>query len=161
MSLTVTQRPSIVHEGETSRWNALKNPVVYKMQRKDFTFDQINNNAGNIQLQFNAVDVTSSFAVGQTVRVKSDNGVYDGFGSVTAEAFSTNTLITINIPYVSTAPGGFVNNLTTRLNYRVEIEVYNSDNELLNDVPFYFSPDSGGATKSGPPAPKATRGRFW
>jgi hypothetical protein len=144
MSLTVTQRPQITYEGEDSTWNALRNPVVYKMQRKDYVFNQINNNGGNIQLQFNAVDVTASFAIGQTIRVQSDNLVYDGFGTVTAESYAGNSLITINIPYVSAAPGGFANNLTTRLNYRVEVEVYNLANELLNSVPFYSSPDRNG-----------------
>lgn len=144
MSLTVTQRPQITYEGEDSTWNALRNPVVYKMQRKDFTFDQINDNGGNIQLQFNLTDVTASFAVGNSVRVKSDNGVYDAIGTVTAESYGPNSLITVDIPYTSAAPGGFVNNFNLRTNYRVEVEVYNIANELLNAVPFYSSPNRNG-----------------
>lgn len=117
-----------------SRWNAVRNPVVYKMQRSDFTFDQVNNNTGNIQLQFNAVDISASFTVGDSVYIQSDNGVYDLSGVVTAKSFSTNTLITINQAYVSAAPGGFLNNFTTRLNYRVQIEVYNGAGVLLPEM---------------------------
>lgn len=145
MSLVVTQRPSVT-DTETSTWNAVGNPVLYKMQRKDFTFNQINNNGGFVQLQFNGVDITGSFANGNSLYVKSDNGVYDSFGTQSAEAFSGgNTLITTNIPYVSAAPGGFCNNDTLRPLYRVEVEVYNSDDELLNEAPFVYSPTSKGA----------------
>lgn len=145
MSLVVTQRPSVT-DTETSTWNAVGNPVLYKMQRKDFIFNQVNNNGGFVQLQFNGVDITGSFANGDSLYVKSDNDVYDSFGEQTAEAFSGgNTLITTDIPYVSAAPGGFCNNDTLRPLYRVEVEVYNSDDELLNEAPFVYSPTSKGA----------------
>src|SRR5687767_15834608 len=107
MSLIVTQRPSIAYNSETARWNAVKNPILYKMQRKDFAFNQVNNSGGFIQLQFNAVNLVSSFDVGDSVYVKSDNGIYALAGLVTARSFSTNTLVTIDQSYVSAAPGGF------------------------------------------------------
>lgn len=144
MSLVVTQRPSISYSGETSKWNSVFNPIVYKMTRKDFVFDQINNNGGFVQVQINGVNVTSSFANGDSLYVASDNGIYDDFGLQTAEAFSGgNTLITTDIPYVSAGPGGYVNNDTLKPSYRVEIEVYNGSNVLLADA-FTYSTTSKG-----------------
>lgn len=144
MSLTVTQRPSILYNSEVSRWNALRTPVLYKMQRKDFTFNQVNNSGGFVQLQFNAIDLTTSFDVGSLVHIKSDNNVYDIFGTVTARAFSTNTTVTIDQSYISAAPGGFVNNFTLRFGYKVEVNVYNLDNELINEEPFWFPASTRG-----------------
>lgn len=144
MSLTVTQRPSIPYNSEVSRWNAVRTPVLYKMQRKDFTFNQVNNSGGFIQLQFNAANLVSSFDVGAQVYAKSDNGVYDIFGTVTARSFSTNTLVTLNQSYVSAAPGGFVNNMSLRPNYRVEVDVYDLDDELINEEPFWFPASTRG-----------------
>lgn len=131
---------------EISKWNAVGNPIIYRMQRKDFLFDQINNNGGFVQFQINGVDLTGSFSNGSSLYVKSDNGVYNDFGLQTAEAFSGgNTLITTDIAYVSAGPGGFVNNNTLRPSYRLEVEVYNSDDEMLHDSAFSYSPSSTGA----------------
>ena len=145
MSLTVTQRPSIIFESQTSRWNAVKNPILYKMQRKDFTFNQVNNSGGFIQLQFNATNLVSSFDVGSSVYVKSDNGVYDVFGVVTARSFSTNTLVILDQSYISAAPGGFVNNFTLRPGYKIEIEIYNSDDVSLSEYPLYVPASTRGS----------------
>jgi hypothetical protein len=126
--------------------NAVGNPVIYKMTRKDFTFNQINNNGGFIQLQFNGSDITTSLPVGHTIYIQSTNGVYDLFGTITASTFSTNTLVTVDQAYISAAiGGGFVNNDDLRPLYRVEVEVYNSDDELLTESPFVYSPNSKGA----------------
>lgn len=145
MSLTVTQRPSQTVGSETSTWNAVGNPILYKMQRKDFTFNQVNNNAGDIQLQFNAVNVATSFQVGDTIYIQSDNGVYDLFAVVTASAFSVNTLVTVDAAYISAAPGGFTNNDDLRPAYRVEVELYrSSDDELISDAVLENSPNRYG-----------------
>ena len=145
MSLTVTQRPEITTDGSdpiTSKWNAVGNPILYKMQRKDFVFNQVNNNSSNIQLQFNSVNISTSFTAGDQLYVQSDNGAYDGFGLVTASAFSGgNTLVTVAIPYTTTAPGGFTNTSVREL-YRVEVEVYNADDDLLST--FVYSPNTKG-----------------
>jgi hypothetical protein len=146
MSLTVTQRPYQTINSERSHWNAVGNTVLYKMQRKDFTFTQVNNNGGFVQLQFDGVDITGSFSNGASLYVQSDNGVYDASGLQTAEAFSGgNTLITTDIAYTATAPGGFVNNDTLRPLYRVEVDVYDQDDTLLTESPFSYSPTSKGA----------------
>lgn len=139
MSLTVTQRPEITYEGSPSRWNAVRNPVLYKMTRRDFSYNQSNNNGGFMQMQFTGVDIASSFAVGNSVYATTR-----GFSTVTASTFSGgNTLVTLAATY-TTASSGHVNNLTTRPMYRVEVEVYNIGDVLLNDSPFHYSPSADG-----------------
>ena len=145
MSLTVLQRPQIDTGGSDpiiSKWNAVGNPILYKFQRKDFVFNQVNNNSSNVQLQFNSVNIAASFTANDQLYIKSDNGVYDGFGLVTASTFSSpNTLVTVDIPYTSTAPGGYANTSAREL-YRVEVEIYNVDDDLLGT--FIYSPNTRG-----------------
>lgn len=146
MSLVLTQRPIVDLGDNESPWNAVGNPIVYKFQRKDFVFNQVNNSSGFVQLQFNGIDLTSSFANGDQLYVKSDNGVYNAFGTQTAESFgSGNTLITTDIPYTAVAPGGFANNDTLRKFYKVSISGYDEDGNLINSSPFIYSPDRYGA----------------
>lgn len=139
MSLTVTQRPSITFESQTSRWNCVRNPILYKMTRRDYTYNQANDNGGFMQLQFTGVDIASSFSVDDSVYTSTAN-----WGTVTASIFSGgNTLVTLDIVY-TTSSTGYVNNLTTRVMYRVEVEVYDISNTLLNESPFRYTPDSRG-----------------
>jgi len=56
----------------------------------------------------------------------------------------SDTLVTINQSYISAAPGGYTNNLSTRPLYAVEVSVYDDLGELLNDSPFRYVPDSKG-----------------
>lgn len=126
MSLVITQRP-VITSPIVSRWNGVVTPILYKLCRKDFVFDQVNNNAGNVQLQFNGVNIASSFTVNDVVWVESDNAVYSASGLITASTYSApDTFVTVNIAYTAAAPGGYVNNNTTRLNYKAKIGVYTS-----------------------------------
>ncbi len=146
MSLTVNQRPSTTISGETSTWNAIAHPLLYKMQRKDFTFASITNSGGFVRLVLDASfgDVSASFDVSDIVYFITDGGVYDTTGTVSASSYSApNTLVTLSTAYISSSTG-FVNNDNLRPLYRVEIEVYNSSNVLLNASPFPYAPDSEG-----------------
>lgn len=153
MSVTITQKPFQTISSEDSKWSASGNPVVYKFQRSDYTFNQVNNNGGFVQLQINGADYTADFTNGGLLYVKATNNEYDTVCTQTAEAFSGgNTLITTDIPYTGVAPGGFVNIDDLKPLYRVYIEVYrylgvdydDSNNELLGT--FNFSPTSTGYT---------------
>lgn len=140
MSLTVTQRPYITYGGESARWNAVRNPVIYKMVRRDYTYDQANDNGGFMQLQFNGVNIVSSFVIGNLVYTTTR-----GAGTVTASIFSAgNTLVTLNIGYAS-ASSGYVNNLSKRPLYAIEVEVYDDNDVILNDAPFRYVSDSTGS----------------
>lgn len=147
MSLTVTQRPYQTINGEVSKWNAVGNPVLYKMQRKDFTFASITNSGGFVRLVLSSSfgDVSASFEVDDQVYFVTDAGVYDTFGTVTASSYSApNTLVTLDTTYISSSTG-FVNSDDLRPYYRVEVECYNSDDTALSDAPFTYSPTSKGA----------------
>ncbi len=147
MSLTVTQRPYQTIDNDVSKWNAVRNPILYKMQRKDFTFASINNSGGFVQLVLSSSfgNVASSFDVSDSVYFTTDAGVYDTTATVSASSYSApNTLVTLSTTYVSSSTG-FINNNTLRPSYRVEIEVYNSDDEQIGDSAFSYSPNSKGA----------------
>jgi hypothetical protein len=100
-------------------FNAVGNPIVYTLRREDYNFQQINNVSGLAQIQINAVDVTSYFQVDDLIYVE---GL--GVGTITASAFSTNTLLTTNIAFTS-SDDGYVNNLSKRTDYSIEVEVFN------------------------------------
>lgn len=135
MSLSITKTPA--------DYSSVGNPIIYKFLRSDYAFDQINDNGGFMQLQFDGVDISSSFNVDDVLYVSSETAL--GNAQVTASTFSGgNTLVTLDSVYGGSSAGR-VNNLTTRANYKIEIEVYNSGNTLLNESPFYFVPDSTGA----------------
>lgn len=143
MSLVITQRPQTTILDQTSKWNASRNPIVYKAQRKDFLFDQINDNATFMQLQFTGVDLTASFSIDDSIYFLSDDSSHDFFRTVTAVAFSGgNTLVTVNSLFVNNPGPGFVNNLTLRPSYRVEVQVYGPDDNI-GDVHIY-SPTTKG-----------------
>jgi hypothetical protein len=130
---------------DISNWNEAGNPMVYRMQRRDYTFDAIQNNAGKVQLVFYGVNIASSFnAYLDTLYIKDDTSVYDGRGLVIASTFSGgNTLVTLDMPYVSAVTIGYANNETTRANYRVTVSVYNSSNVQIGAASI-FSPTSKG-----------------
>lgn len=147
MSLVKTQSPYQTIDNEVSDWNAVGNPVLYKMQRKDFTFASITNSGGFVRLVLDSSfgNVASSFDVDDEVYFITDGGVYDVVGTVTASSYSApNTLVTLDTTYISSSTG-FVNNDDLRPSYRVEVEVYNSDDIALSDATFSYSPTSKGA----------------
>lgn len=147
MSLTVTQRPSQTINSETADWNAVGNPILYKMQRKDFTFASVTNSGGFVRLVLDSSfgDVSASFDVNDVVYFQTDAGVYATTGTVTASSYSApNTLVTLDTAYISSSTG-FVNNDNLRPLYRVDVSVYDSSNNLLNADAFSYTPSSSGA----------------
>lgn len=106
-------------------FNAVGQPICYKLRREDYQFDQINDDGGFAQIQIDGTDLTAYFEVDDTVYVE---GL--GAGTVTASAFSTNTLITIDIAFTGTATG-YINNNSKRTDYKIEVEVFNAAGESL------------------------------
>lgn len=146
MSLTVTQRPYQTINGEISRWNAVGNPIIYKMQRKDFTFASITNSGGFVRLVLDSSfgNVASSFVVDDVVYFQTDAGGYATSGNVTASSYSApNTLVTLDTAYISSSTG-FINNDDLRSLYRVDVEVYDTNDTMLSDSAFNYSPNSSG-----------------
>jgi hypothetical protein len=124
MSLIVTQRPSITVP-DNSFWNGVANPILYKFQREDYQSNSLTNSSGNLRIVLTG-NLTSEIIVGASVYYRSDNAVYDGYYTVLTISYSApDTTITFTGGYVSAGTTGFIN-LTTRLNYKAEINVVTS-----------------------------------
>ena len=132
MSLTVIQRPN-----QNGVWIAAKNPVIYKMTRKDYTWTLLVTSAGDTSIRI-ATDVTASFVAGDTIWLEADDGAYSATGSVVSSAYGTYTTVVTDIPFVANNAAGYINTTTQRLNYYVGIDVYKSvDNTLIGTVNYY------------------------
>lgn len=138
MGLVVTQRPS-------TYWNAVRNPVIYRMTRKDIPFNQINDSGGKIQIQINTVDISGEFADGDILWIESDNGVYSQQVTVATSAYSTHTLVTCDEDYTSSATNGYINHLTAHPNHKIEVQLFRaSDDTLLVEESFKWSTNPQG-----------------
>lgn len=144
MGLSVQQTPNQVNGVTKSIFVAARNPILYKFLRVDNLWNQINNNGGFHQLQFNGIDLTAYYQVGNSVYVSHGTGAF--FATITASAFSAgNTLVTLTTVYVAIPGTGFSNNLSKRTDWKVEIEVFRaSDNTSLTDFKFSYYPDRTG-----------------
>lgn len=88
---------------------------VYEAFKPSFSWDQVNNSGGFVQLQFNAVDRTEDFTIGQNVKFTSTGGLYlNLYGEITAVSFSTNTLVTLTTGYLGAAGSGGTVNIVDR-----------------------------------------------
>ena len=148
MSLTVTQRPSTTISGNTSKWNAAKNPIVYKMTRKDFNITNVANSGGALQITVNTNLTTLTTAqggpvvIGGKLWVVTDNGVYNALYTVVSVTNAASSVVTFGAStYTSAATTGYID-LTQRTNYRVQLGVYNAANKLLSTLS--YSPDKAG-----------------
>lgn len=101
------------------------NPIVYRLRREDYQFNQINNDGGNAQVQINSTDLTSYFEVGNQVYIQGTGTV-----EITASAFSGgNTLITVDSSFVATTTG-YINSHSKRVDYKLEVEIFDYDTNL-------------------------------
>ena len=126
---------------ESCAFNAVGNPIVYSLRREDYSFQQINDASGFSQIQINGTDVTAYFQVDDLIYV-------EGFGvaTITASAFSTNTLLTLDIAYTS-SDDGYVNNLSKRTDYSIEVEVFNAETGVSMGPRIVASPSQDGSAK--------------
>lgn len=147
MSISIIQRPEATISGETSKWNAVGNPIVYKLQRADYIVTQFQDNSGFVDVTINGIDLTADFPVSTPVIFGSDDGTYSKqSATVTAVILIFgNTHITVSTPYTSPASGGFINKSATKLNYRVQVNLYDESDVLINSEPFVYSPTASGA----------------
>lgn len=137
MALSITQRPI----KSNCNFNAVGNPLVYRLQRTDYSFNQINNNSGKAQLQFNGLNHTAFFQNGNIVYI--NRAGYNVAAPVTASAFTGgNTLVTIDTPYVDSGTGGAINN-SKRTDYIAAVEVFNSAGVAISPQLRYSPAESG------------------
>ena len=130
MALTITST-------STGGFFAAKNPIIYRMTRKDYAWNTLVTSGGNTSIQI-ATNVTAFFVTGDTIWLQSDDGAYSATGTIISSAFGAATTVITNIPYVANNASGYINTITKRANYYVGVGVYKStDNTLIGTVNYY------------------------
>lgn len=153
-AIELIKRPSETIDGETSKWNAVANPVTYKFQRKDIAFDALDNYALGDPIKLKITGVTIAAAVnaalnaGDPVTDGGTNPVFyvhfndpsylSGFyaGPTDAPAFDSggDTFIDLvyvggsDVPGTGASSGGYINS-TGLGNFGIEIQLYDGDTE--------------------------------
>lgn len=154
-AIIVTKRPYETVESETSKWNAIANPVVYKFQRQDIGFDEIDDlTPGNpIKLVVLGVDV-AAIANGEAnngdpvmssgnpvIWINFTNPAYQsGYYEFLGATYSApNTYMDIEFLGNTDVPSQGVQTAGTWIgtglkNAGVEIIVYNADGSFMDGV---------------------------
>ena len=134
MSLTITQRPN-----QSGSWVCAKNPIIYKMTRKDYPWNTLVTSAGNTSFVISTGgDQTAFFVAGDTIWLQSNDGAYSAIGLVVSSAFAGSTTVVTNVPYVANNAAGYINTITKRANYYVGVGIYKSFvNSLVGTVNYY------------------------
>lgn len=143
MAVSFVRRP--INTG--CKFNTVLTPVVYVLRREDAGITQLNNSGGFAQLQFNGIDLTAYFQVGNVVTMHKADATQNFRGTITASSFGGgNTLVTTDNTHASVTAhisgGSILNNLSKRTDYKIEIEVFRGfDDSTLNGVKYAYSCD--------------------
>lgn len=144
--ISVIQTPEKeIQSGKISKWTAVHNRVLFKLQRKDWEIDEVYD-AGGIHpvVRFNT-DISlipnyNNISVDDYIYVNSGN--YNGVYKVTAVSIVvTYCIIAIDAPFNGTSIGGFINSDDAFPNYHLITGIY-SDSELIGTM--RNKPDSTG-----------------
>lgn len=127
MSIYITQRPqAYLDPGLTalSKWHCSWLPAIFEFYRKDVTVIAVDVDISDnmtIELPDNADAV--GIQVGDEIYLSSTN--YDTYGFVTATSGGggSNVIITTDIPYTINATGGYINLISTRVGYFLEVNI--------------------------------------
>lgn len=121
MPAFITQRPEIDIGGNTSRWNAVTNPVIFKVERRDFNILGTEQDGAFVKITGSAFGI-KLLGIGGGVgsRIHLNSGPYDEVGQVLTVGV---TGITLNIDFQSASSGGYANFNTDRDNYRIQARI--------------------------------------
>jgi len=148
MSLTVTQRPD-----QSNAWVAGYNPVLYKMQRKDYSITAVASSGGALAITVStnlttlATNKGGPVVVGSVLWVTTDNGIYNAAYTVVTVTSAASSIVTFGAgTYISAATTGHIN-LAQRTGYRVATEIFAANGVASAAVLFtmQFSPAKSGA----------------
>ncbi|KKM79395.1 hypothetical protein LCGC14_1350360 [marine sediment metagenome] len=121
-----------------------KGQVFYEFKRRDFEVTW-SDNATVLKATITG-DVTSSFTNGDTIFLGADTN-YNEVGTVaSAPAFGSGvTTFDTSVTFIAIDTQGYINNLSTHTNYRVEIQVWNDGvtTQLINEAFEYVPKQSG------------------
>lgn len=145
MSLIITETPlKVVNEDipENSKWSAVWHPTIWKFQRQDFQLTAISYGGGSpagIDLTATG-DFTAEVSIGDTVFVNASNGeIYGTYEVLDVQFSGGGTIITIDSADLgSYTVNGYLNFVTTRTYYKIEIAVYGYANEVKELLTTYY-----------------------
>ena len=148
MPLTLTQRPD-----QFNNWSAVFNPVVFKMQRKDYNITAVASSAGALQITVNTNLTTLTTAkggpvvAGSVLWVATDNGIYNAAYSVVSVTNAASSVVTFGAgTYTAAATTGFIN-LQQRTGYNVQVRIFAGNGAVSTSALFTmsFTPTKSGA----------------
>lgn len=148
MPLTLTQRPD-----QFNNWSAVFNPVVFKMQRKDYNITAVASSGGALQITVNTNLTTLTAAkggavvAGSVLWVSTDNGVYNAAYSVVSVTNAASSVVTFGAgTYTAAATTGFIN-LQQRTGYNVQVRIFAGNGAVSSSSLFTmsFTPNKSGA----------------
>lgn len=115
-------------------------PINFQFKREDLAVDTVVSGTGGIKINISS-DLTSYLTAGDSIYVYSEGlqHTYDGVGTILA---ITSTDITIDIAYVQSATGGYINYLK---NYYVEMQCVDPNFTDVNLLPFNLQSDGDAA----------------
>ena len=153
MALTITE-PIKTVEGLLTKALAADSQLLYTAQREDYLWNRIledNNNLGfmRVLLIDELGDITADFSAGDIIFVNDEDGNYTGLHIVRDADFDgtrmnirTNTVFTVDSLFPANA---YLNNLTTKQNYRIAVDIFDADdNSLIFDKTFFYVPNQAG-----------------
>jgi hypothetical protein len=129
LSNLLVSDPSVdLGNGNTSRWNAVFNPIIFTYQRKDFEVASVSLDtaSGNALLYVNAAlsDPITGYAVIPGDLIYLNAGSYKGV--YTVSRVNSNNSLLIQTPYISNA-SGFVNVNRLRPYYKILTQITYQD----------------------------------
>ena len=143
MALTITEPIKTVN-GLLTKALAADTQLLYTMQRKDNDIS-ISTGPGNFFI-IPGVDATSSYSGGDSVYLGLDTREDSGIYTLVSVSFSSpDTLLEVASFADTGNDTGYINNRTTRENYRVNLEIRDEADTLsILDTPFTYIPNQAG-----------------
>ncbi|QJD95154.1 hypothetical protein HH214_04300 [Mucilaginibacter robiniae] len=127
----LTDDPTVaLNDGNSSRWNAAFNPVVFTYQRKDFEVTSITPNPATLNITVTINGVLSTIINGQTVSLAKGDLVYLNAGPYNnvyqVLLINANGTLVLNQPYLNSTGiniSGFMNIDKLRPYYKVKTRI--------------------------------------
>jgi len=130
MALTLTAQPT--------DFGPAYNPLTYVWIRKDYDTTNVNSGSGGVIEIVVTGDITDALDAGDILYLETDNGIYARNVTVVSSSYSApDTTIVCEELYTSGATSGWINFITKKPLYRLEVDVY----EVIAGGPYYSSRD--------------------
>ena len=116
-------------------WNAVHSPLIVEFQRKDLDVINTELDTGNPQYTPTRVSPITTDLTGKTVYINS--GCYVGNYVVYSQYNYTGySLLYLTTPFISVTVGGYIVSDDYRLNYSIDLLIYNGSSTLITTLNF-------------------------